>query len=67
MYMTVDPSALVLQTSQMEFPQKRTVVASDESITITPPGLAVHVLLRLLERNVHVSINRLQFTYRAQH
>jgi hypothetical protein len=34
-----------------------TIVASNEGITIGSRQLAVYVLLRLLERNVHVTID----------
>lgn len=40
-----------------------TIISSDESIAVRPPLAAIHVLLGFLQRNVHVSIHRLQFTY----
>lgn len=38
-----------------------TVVASNERVAVIPPQLAVDVLLCLLQRNVHVAIDRLEF------
>ena len=37
-----------------------TIVAPNESIAIIPSQLAVDVLFSLLERNIHVAINRLK-------
>lgn len=39
-----------------------TIVSSHKGVPIRPPLLAVDVLLGLLESDVHVAIDRLQFT-----
>ncbi|KJR88462.1 uncharacterized protein SPSK_08158 [Sporothrix schenckii 1099-18] len=39
---------------------KRTVVAAHKRVAVCPPLHAVDVFLRLLQRNVHVAVHRLQ-------
>ena len=46
----------------------RTVVPSHESIAVAFPELAIDILLRLLQSDVHISIHGLQFTCKpSQH
>lgn len=40
-----------------------TVVSSDEGVAVISPRLAIHDLPRLIKRDVHVAINRLQFAF----
>lgn len=47
-------------TVMREGPISFTVVSPHESIPVRPPLLAVDILLSLLERDVHVPINRLE-------
>ena len=60
MYMTASSSAPRSQTGS---DGSRTVVASHERIAVAPPQLPVHVLLRLLQGDVHVAIDRLQLPF----
>lgn len=46
---------------EKEIGEQLTVVAPDKRIAIAASKLSVHELLRLLQCDVHVAINRLQF------
>jgi hypothetical protein len=41
---------------------RHTVVPSDESIPVTPSQLPIDILLGFLERNVHITVNRLKLS-----
>jgi hypothetical protein len=65
MYMTAafQTSVSPLCSGEKRWTEAHTIVSSHERISVIPPDLSIHDFIRLLERNVHVSINRLQFTY----
>jgi hypothetical protein len=50
----------------LEIHPGRTVVAPDERITILVLQLTIHVLLSLLHRNVHITIQASQYTWLSQ-
>lgn len=47
----------------MEEDKTLTVVPSHKGVTVVPSLLAIDILDCLFQRNVHVAIHRLEFTY----